>query len=171
MKALFLALAVLALVGCETMPQQQPDPRVSEFFEWRTAARKQAEAGQMKWSDYYTQSYDRIAELPNDPLAALDMQILSEMIPVARKFESGEITAEQFDDARRAARAKIRQATADLQRSDAEARRAAAIQMLANQPRIQPNTVPTYQMPVPQRRRHTNCTSYVSGGQLITNCQ
>lgn len=168
---LFLLLFVALLAGCETMPQRQPDPRFVEAMEWRSNARQQAQAGVMKWSDFYIGAHERSATLPNSPLGALDLQILSELIPVARRYEAGEITKEQFEDAQRMAGARFRAESARMQQEDEAARRAAATQMLANQPRIQPNTVPTYQMPVPQRRRPTNCTSYVSGGQLITNCQ
>lgn len=174
MRAIILAIVVV-LAGCETMPQQQgPDPRFVEVMQWRKEAMQQAREGKMKWSDFYIGAFERTSTLPNTPLGAVDLQLLSELIKISRKYEAGEITAEQFSDARRDAAVRFRAASAQLeqqQEAENEARRRAAIQMLGSRPAYQPYQLQPYQMPNSPPSPPTNCTSYVSGGQLITNCQ
>ncbi len=76
----------------------------------------------------------------------------------------------QEQERREALAQQQRHATQLAERQHEEARRQAAIQLLLNQRPYQPIQTPVYQMPTPQRAPATRCTSYVSGGQLITNC-
>lgn len=176
-KARVILLAV-ALAALQAVVYSQTEASFNEVMEWRTQAMNRAKAGEMKWSDYYSQAYDKTSKLTGNPLIPLDLQLLAELIPIARKYESGEITADQFQDAKRLAAARFRSASSQLEQSndqartaEEQARRAAAIQMLSNMPRPQPITIQPYQMPTPAQQPSTNCTSYVSGGQLITNCR
>lgn len=169
MKAILLSALVL-LAGCATQSQQ--DPRFAEMMTWREGARSQAAKGEIPWSRFYADAYDRVSQLPPSGHTALDMQILSEMIPIARKYEAGEITKDQLQDAQRMAGARFREGAARLDREDDAERRRAAVQILSTRPAyIPPSQAPAYQMPVPQPQQPINCNSYTSGGQIITNCR
>lgn len=165
-----LLLSVVLLAGCAAPPQQ--DPRFADAMAWRQSAREQAAKGDMPWSRFYIEAYDRMAQLPASGHIALDMQILSEMVPIARQYEARQITKEQFQDAQRMAGARFREGSARLDREDDAERRRAAVQILSTRPAyIPPAQAPAYQMPVPQPSQPINCNSYTSGGQVITNCR
>lgn len=92
-----LALAIL-ITACAS-PQQQA--QVAEFKSWQVSRQAQARAGQVQWSVYYTELWSRINQLPNDPQKPLMMSTTAELIPIARSYEAGQITKEQFEDTRR----------------------------------------------------------------------
>lgn len=96
-------------------------------MDWRESARQRALDGNMAWSEYYTQYYDRMAVLPSDPHKTLEMQAIAELIPSARRYEAGEITKDQFYDIRRITGAKYDAMHQNLSAMErAEARQQAA---------------------------------------------
>lgn len=132
MKYIFLILA-LALSACASKaPEVQA---ADQMFEWRDTAHKQALNGTMKWSDYYIQYFDRMQALPPNPNKSVEMRMISEMIPTARKYEAGELTKEQFYDIRRIVGAKYQEQHDNVQRANRQddiARDAMLLQQFGN---------------------------------------
>lgn len=102
MKALVLTICLL-MSACAS---NTPDPRITEFQQWRAGAFPMAKAGDLKWSAYYVEYYDRLLTLPASPQRTIDMQSVSELIPQARRYETGDLTKDQFDDINRAISAR-----------------------------------------------------------------
>lgn len=116
MKRIVVLAAALFISGCATVPQA--DPQAEQFITWAQTMADRAEAGEIKHSDYYTEAYNRLAAISDNRTDKLLLQRgYAELIPKARAYERGEITREQFDDARRMARVQQqeRQAAADAQ--------------------------------------------------------
>ncbi len=101
------SVAVLAFLAACASPQQQAE--VSSFHQWRTANFSLAQSGAIPWSSYYSGLWERMSRLPPDPMKPHMMAVAAELIPIARRYEAGQITKEQFDDARRLATSKIQQ--------------------------------------------------------------
>jgi hypothetical protein len=99
--------------------------------------------------------------MPDDPQKPLAMSTTAELIPIARNYEAGKITKEQFEDLRRIIVSRTnqeRQITLQQQKAinDAQAQR---LYQLGNQ-LLQPPRNPT-----------TNCISTRIGpDQVRTNC-
>lgn len=95
-------------------------------------------AGTMKQSEYYSRLYERLSQPPVSPPQYAAMQGASRMIDVAKDYEAGRITKDQFDSAHRQAMIEFQ---GTMQRAQAQAaaqadanRRAAAMYMLQNRP-------------------------------------
>ena len=87
------ALALLAvLAGCGS-PR---DSALDEFARWQDGARAQAQAGTLRWSEFYKQSFDRLTALP--PSLQQDSQLENTvlLLSTARKYEARELSAQQF---------------------------------------------------------------------------
>jgi len=134
---------------------------------WVDANRPLAEQGKIKWSDYYTEMYDRSNKI-TFPNKGATLERIATMIQVSKEYESGRISKDQFDHATRLAQAG--QAKDDeAQDAAARQRMAAALQNTAdgykrsaeNYQRAAQQPVPTYTPP-----QQINCTTY--GNQ--TNC-
>lgn len=102
MKNLIL-MACLLLLACST---PAVDPRIAEFQHWRDSSLLSAKSGNLKWTDYYMEYYSRLQGHPESAYRTLDMQAMSELIPVARQYDAGELSGDQFDDIRRSVGAK-----------------------------------------------------------------
>ena len=87
------ALAVL-LVGCASREGR-------EALEWSKRTEAMAVVGEIKWSDYYKQFFDKIVALPVHPDKAEYLDLTNLMIQIAERYESGEITKDQFDTGQR----------------------------------------------------------------------
>jgi hypothetical protein len=95
------ALVVAVVTGCA--PMENPD--VVAFRQWAGATGAQVEAGQVAPSAYYAEGFSRLERSSDtSPHKYVLMRALSDMIPVARAYEAGQISAEQFEDAKRATR-------------------------------------------------------------------
>lgn len=105
-KNLLSALTVVLLVACAN-PQQQA--QINDFNQWNSTNKWLAESGQIPWSRYYTELWERLNRMPPEPTKPHVMAITAELIPVARRYEAGQMTKEQFDDARRLATSRLRQ--------------------------------------------------------------
>ncbi|MBT9512070.1 MAG: hypothetical protein IV104_06965 [Acidovorax sp.] len=87
------ALALLAaLLGCSS-PR---DGALEEFSRWHDSARAQAQAGALSWSELYKQSFDRLTALPPSLQQDTRLENTVLLLSMARKFESNEISAQQF---------------------------------------------------------------------------
>lgn len=154
--ALTLILA-LFITACAS-PQQQA--QVAEFRSWQASRQAQARAGQVQWSVYYSELWSRINQLPNDPQKPLMMATTAELIPIARRYEAGQITKEQFEDTRRIIISRTNQEQQNIQQRQQSINDAQAEQLyrIGNQV-MQP------------RNPTTNClTTRVGPNTLSTNC-
>jgi hypothetical protein len=98
------ALVVAVVTGCAPMET----PEVVAFQQWAGATAAQAEAGQIAPSAYYAEAFSRLEHSSDtSPSKYVYMRAFSDMIPVARAYEAGQISAEQFEDAKRATRLYI----------------------------------------------------------------
>lgn len=85
---------VLLLVGCAVNPAQQALTRVHEY---QAINKPKAEIGVLKWSDYYSGMLEQIRSLPNNfTQKTLELGQYSYGIEMAKKYESGEITKDEF---------------------------------------------------------------------------
>lgn len=95
MKRILLVVAVLLLGACT-------HPAVREFNAWSAAEKPRAERGEIKWSDYYKEGYDKISKSPDSiPSKGTAMDITNFMITAALAYESGKIDKDTFDGMRR----------------------------------------------------------------------
>ena len=87
------ALAVvIPLWGCSS-PR---DNALDEFARWHDGAHAQAQAGSLSWSELYKQSFDRLTALPSSYQQDRRLENTVLLLSAARKFESNEISAQQF---------------------------------------------------------------------------
>jgi hypothetical protein len=136
MKKLAALLLSVFMTACAT---PGADPQAAEFRAWVSTTRSLAESGQMKFTDFYTQAYNRLSAMPSrEPEKLAVQRAYAEMIPVARAYESGAMTREQFDDVRRLTSVALEQQSAALeaqrQQAIAEAMQRAAENMRRSQP-------------------------------------
>lgn len=162
---LLVALLVALLVGCATPP---PDPRIAEYLAWERNSKQMALDGQMPWTSYYSQGYDRLSQFPSSLDRNLRMQAFAQTLPYARQYEAGQISRDQFYDQRRLVNMSIQQAAAQAraqQQALDNANMANALQMMRA---MQPAPI---QLPMPAPApASVNCTSYRSGNTVQTNC-
>jgi hypothetical protein len=154
--ALSILLAFL-LTACAS-PQQKA--QIAEFYSWESKRQAQAKAGQVPWSSYYTELWTRLNQMPNDPQKPLAMSTAAELIPIARSYEAGQITKEQFEDSRRiiVSRTNQERQIMQLQQKAVDDAQAEQLYKLGNQ-MMQP------------RNPTTNClTTRVGPNTLRTNC-
>ena len=153
-----ILVSALFITACAS-PQQQA--QVAEFRSWQASRQAQARAGQVQWSVYYSELWSRINQLPNDPQKPLMMATTAELIPIARRYEAGQITKEQFEDIRRIIISRANQEQQNIQQSQQAINDAQSEQLLriGNQV-MQPNNT------------STNCVSTrVAPNQVNTNCR
>ena len=159
MYRLALTLVLAFFITACASPQQQA--QVAEFRSWQASRQAQAMAGQVQWSVYYSELWGRMNQLPHNPQKPAMMASTAELIPIARSYEAGRITKEQFEDARRIIISRTKQEQQNsLQRqqsiNDAQAEQ---LYRIGNQV-MQPNNT------------STNCVSTrVAPNQVNTNCR
>ena len=87
------ALALLVtLAGC-TSPRETT---LDEFARWHADAHARAEAGALRWSDLYKQSFDRLTAMPASLQQDTRLENTVLLLSTARKFEAAEMSAQQF---------------------------------------------------------------------------
>ena len=158
MYRLALTLVLAFFITACASPQQQA--QVAEFRSWQASRQAQARAGQVQWSVYYSELWGRMSQLPNDPQKPLMMATTAELIPIARSYEAGRITKEQFEDTRRIIISRTNQEQQNIQQRQQSINDVQAEQLyrIGNQV-IQP------------RNPTTNClTTRVGPNTLSTNC-
>jgi hypothetical protein len=158
MYRLALTLVLAFFITACASPQQQA--QVAEFRSWQASRQAQARAGQVQWSVYYSELWGRMNQLPNDPQKPLMMATTAELIPIARRYEAGQITKEQFEDTRRIIISRTSQEQQNIQQRQQSINDAQAEQLyrIGNQV-MQP------------RNPTTNClTTRVGPNTLSTNC-
>ena len=158
MYRLALTLTLAFFITACASPQQQA--QVAEFRSWQASRQAQARAGQVLYSVYYSELWSRMNQLPNDPQKPLMLATTAELIPLARRYEAGQITKEQFEDTRRIIISRTNQEQQNIQQRQQSINDAQAEQLyrIGNQV-MQP------------RNPTTNClTTRVGPNTLSTNC-
>lgn len=152
MKRIALIAACVALQGCGMMEMQRLEA-------WNAEARPQAESGQMLWSEYYTQAYDRTSRLP-DAMTGKGLAMLqaATLIDAARAMEAGQMPQEEFFSLQRKARAQMQ-----MHHEQAAAQQQAIVQQWMQTQAV----IQQQYRPAPT----TNCTTYRVGNTLQTNCR
>lgn len=157
-RIVFTLVMVFLLNACAS-PQEKA--QIAEFYKLQSSTQEQAKNGKVQWSVYYTELWTRLNQMPDDPQKPLAMSTTAELIPIARNYEAGKITKEQFEDLRRIIVSRTnqeRQITLQQQKAinDAQAQR---LYQLGNQ------------LLQPPRNATTNCISTRIGpDQVRTNC-
>ena len=109
---IFCALSLLT--GCANRQ------KITELETWAVESRAQAEAGKIKWSDYYKSLFKKLGDGSyGDQTHA--MELSSNMIDIALMYEEGKIDKNTFESFERSAEISARKQTAQQD----EARRAA----------------------------------------------
>lgn len=116
MNLLLIFCTLLMLTGCATVNKQ----KIAELETWAVESRAQAQAGKIKWSDYYKSLFKKLSDgsYGNQTHA---MELSSNMIDVALLYEDGKIDKNTFESFER--RAEISSQKQSAQQD--QARRAA----------------------------------------------
>lgn len=138
MTRLFLLLVTALLLSACASPQQRA--QVEDFQKWRENRHSQARMGQIPWSTYYSELWSRMNSLPSDPQKPLMLETTARLIPLARQYESGQISKDQFEDARRIVISGFQQGQQNIQQrqqaiNDAQAEQLYRIGNQVMQPR------------------------------------
>jgi hypothetical protein len=99
MSRLFLSFVIALLLTACAAPQQRT--QIESFQKWRETRQSQARMGQLPWSTYYSELWSRMNSLPSDPQKSLMLETTARLIPLAKQYEAGQISKDQFEDARR----------------------------------------------------------------------
>ena len=156
MKKLIIIFFVLLLTACAS-PERA---KYEEFQRWRSINQQQAQSGALKWSSFYSDAYYRMSQFSPNPEKALAERMMAEMIPIARKYEAGEMTKQAFEDIQRLVLTKYQSINQNNQQIQQQINDIQAQQLyqLGNQI-MQP------------RNPTTNClTTRVGPNTLSTNC-
>ena len=156
MKNLVISFFALLLTACLS-PERA---RFEEFQRWRSFNQQQAQAGAISWTSFYTEAYYRMNSFSPNPEKALAERMVAEMIPIARRYESGEMTKQAFEDIQRLVLTKYQSINQNNQQIQQQINDIQAQQLyqIGNQI-LQP------------RNPTTNClTTRVGPNTLSTNC-
>lgn len=76
----------------------QANQAVADFLVWEQENSAKATNGSLKWSAYFAEAFAKVSALPSHPDRTARMQLYSEGIPIARKYESRRLSKIQFED-------------------------------------------------------------------------
>jgi major membrane immunogen (membrane-anchored lipoprotein) len=115
---IFCALSLLT--GCATANRQ----KITELETWAVESRAQAQAGKIKWSDYYKSLFKKLSDGSyGDQTHA--MELSSNMIDMALLYEDGKIDKNTFESFERRAEVSSQKNSAQQGQEQDQARRAA----------------------------------------------
>ena len=86
------AIAVMAAAAGCTSPR---DGSLEEYVRWHDGAYARAQAGLLRWSELYKQSFDRLTALPPSLQQDTRLENTILLLSTARKYEANEISAQQ----------------------------------------------------------------------------
>ncbi len=76
----------------------QANQAVADFLVWEQENSAKAKNGSLNWSAYFAEAFTKVSALPSHPDRTARMQLYSEGIPIARKYESRKLSKIQFED-------------------------------------------------------------------------
>ena len=145
---------MMVLAGCVS-------PQVREYTTWLNTNLELAKAGQIKWSDFYTQGYDRIKNLDGLADKGFYLQLCNQDIDAAKSYEAGKISKDEFESYQRNSDAIVIKHNEELRRQQSLAASNAISLYLQNQAIINSQW---------QQRQPVYCNSYKIGNSVQTNC-
>lgn len=116
-KVLLAALVAFLLIGCA----------MQQINQWSAENRSLAENGKIKWSQYYSNLYQKILSL-HIPNKGATLENINNMILISQNYEAGTITKEQFEYSQRSAEAQLQK----LSDNDSAIKRAAIAEGMRN---------------------------------------
>ena len=158
MKSIVAISLALALSGCAYQAQ-------NDFMKWRDTTKAAAQRGEVKWSDYYIEGFNRLEPLVNQPGVRSSRRAFAELIPVAQKYEAGQITKEEFENAKRMA-SVARDDGANQEYAEAQRQQAVQNQNINNALLMMQAA-----QPKPIQQTTTSCSSYKLGNTVQTDCR
>ena len=145
----------LILSGCVQM-------EVQKVKEWNTTAKAEAKAGNMKWSDYYLQLYDKINGIQGDVVGkGWYLGATNALIDASKAYEAGKVTKDEFESFQRDMTAKEAEYNEAVRMRQSQAAMAAYNQFLQTQ---------ALQAQSWNARRPINCISNSAGSSVTTQC-
>jgi hypothetical protein len=118
---------------------------------WSVENYAAAEAGKMPWSEYYLQFYKQ-AEASQQPNKGAMLGRINAMITLAKMYESGQITKDQFETGQRMAKAEQ---AIDDENAELQTRRAMAAGFKA----------------MGDANKSVTCSTYGYGNSATTTCR
>ncbi|MDR2327440.1 MAG: hypothetical protein LBE51_18820 [Acidovorax sp.] len=106
-----MAAALLLCACAATTPLQA----------WQSSSSQAAESGRIKWSDYYADKYTQLAQTKSFAGKSDLMKLASQLVDKSKEYESGHISKDQFESARRNEQTEVQ---ALQERADARRRAA-----------------------------------------------
>lgn len=164
-----LVLVLVSLTGCLATTAGPTQAQVSSFWQDHRARLDLAKTGAVKRSDVFRESYAKMAAMPPGYDHHVFLWFFNEMIAIAVKHESGQISFEQALDLARSVEVETRQRSADAkvqyetlqaQKKSSDAARAAASAQIYQQ----------WQATQPKPPAFVNCTTQRLGTMLSTQC-
>ena len=174
MKKIICIMSVV-LAACAAQPRV--DQAYVNAMNYGRESDLQAEAGLITWEARYTRLFELSGGIQSPTVRQGYQAAYNEMIPVARKFDAKQISANDFSDARRNNWMRL-EATTDAYRREgaaAQERQNAEVQKMLQNTQQQQNLIYQQQMQQLEQRRNerkqqTNCTSNIYGNTVQTNC-
>ena len=158
MKKIIILIFSVSLFGCANM---QPQSQINSVLPWAEQEYAKAKAGEIKWSAYYTEFYDKLSVLNSFQDKGYYMGVLALGIDAANAYESGRISDEEFKSFQRKAIAQATQHDEDLRRHNQQVAAEAFNQYLQNQSIINQQW---------QSRQPIYCNSTQFGNTVNTQC-
>jgi hypothetical protein len=171
MKFLLSALLAIALVGCAA-----PTP-YEAITKYNNENGPKIATGEIKRTVYYQELLSLIYKTPDSsPVKIPDIRYFSQLIPLARQLESGELTKDQFDDKKRNLYLQYQVDRKQALRDEDDRDRTINLQAYGALAQMKQSQAanPAPQLPLPYMlptNQGTNCTSTVYGNQVNTNCR
>lgn len=146
------------MLGCANMEAQK---QLVSVVEWAAINSEKAKTGEIKWSAFYTDFYDKFSALSSLQDKGYYMEILALGIDAAKAYESGKISEDEFKSFQRKAQAQATQHDEDLKRSNQQIAANAFNQYLQTQLLINTEW---------QSRQPIYCNSSQFGNTVNTQC-
>lgn len=169
MKKLIL-IAFIALAGCAVQPKI--DQAYEATMQYAQESELQAQSGAITWETRYSRLFSMSAGIKTPTVRAGYQAAYNDMIPVARKFDTNQISKEEFADYRRNTSLRISAAldAYGRQQAAAQAQYNADMAQILRDGQAQQNAI--YQQQMQQYTKpQTNCTSTLYGNTVQTNCR
>lgn len=154
MKHLLVAICLL-LTSCVQM-------EIQKVKEWNATAKAEAKAGNMKWSEYYLQLYDKINAIQGNAIGkGWYLGATNALIDASKAYEAGKVSKDEFESFQRDITAKEAEYNEAVRARQSQAAMAAYNQYLQSQ---------ALQAQSWNARRPINCISNKLGNTVNTQC-
>lgn len=164
MRSLIALVLLLSLSGCAELQQQQATKQQqTQLQNYVTINKPLAKEGKMKWSDYYMGMYE-IFQASNFIDRGFMMQTLAECIDVAKKYEAGTISKDEFDSFKLKKEADVAANVDNMKMEQAKIQALRPPPVYIPPPAYQPPPMQPIRMPTQtncyRMGNNVNCTTY-----------